>query len=104
AFAQWGRQNPEAAWAVAAQLEGEGYEAALRGFARGLVMRDVSHGIEFLRDLEASGRELTVIGTVGMECGEQQPEKGIEIWESLDTDEQADQFGENYLQRLAQKS
>gem|GEM_PF-4107779 len=102
-FAQWSRQDPEKSWAVLETLQGEGYEAAARGYARGIMMRDVRDGIKFLKDLQASGRNLSVLDTIGLECGELHPEKGFAIWEAIEADADADVFAEAFLQRLAQK-
>lgn len=102
-FAQWGRQDPEQAWTALQELHDEGYEAALAGFSRGLMMRDVAEGIRFLHDLAEAQRGFGFLETVGLECGENHPEKGITVWEALADNAQADLFAVAYLQRLTQR-
>ncbi len=102
AFAQWSRQDPDAAWSVVESLDSNTYEAALSGFARGIAIADVEEGALFLRALKDSGRTLSVLHTIGLECGAQHLETGRQLWEIIESDEDADIFAGAYLQRLAQ--
>lgn len=104
AFAQWGRQNPDKAWAFLQTIDGDLYEPAVNGFARGLMMRDLDEGLAFLDDMEEAGLSRRVLHTIGLECGERDTKRGFALLERLKRQSDVDVFGQTFLQRLAQGS
>lgn len=104
AFAQWGRQDPDKAWDFLQTLDGDLYEPAVNGFARGLMMRDLDEGLAFLDDMEEAGLSRQVLHAIGLECGERDAKKGGELLERLKRQNDVDVFAQTFLQRLAQSS
>ncbi|MFA7233632.1 MAG: hypothetical protein WC076_05940 [Terrimicrobiaceae bacterium] len=102
AFAQWGRRDPDKAWDFLQTIDEALYEPAANGFARGVMMRDLTEGLSFLDDMENAGLSRRVLDTIGLECGERDPKRGMALLDSLKRQQDVEIFAQAFLRRLAQ--